>query len=98
MNNIELNNISCDAKKRILKAIVNGSIKKQDLKNQEILEIIKSGDGLLIYDNFCDRDEYRHNGMVVSKEKFKQLEAIYNSLFHNRVNVIYITMKEREWP
>ena len=98
MNKIKLNELSIENKLRILKAIANGIIKKSDLNKQEIIEIITSDNGLLIYDNFCDRGEYRHNGTPVSKDEFNRLEAIYNAIFPDRVNVIYITMKEGEWP
>jgi len=98
MTKTKLNELSIENKLRILKAIANGSIKKSDINKPEIIEIITSDNGLLIYDNFCDRDEYRHNGVVVSKDEFKRLEGIYNTMFPDRVNAIYITMKEGAWP
>lgn len=93
---MELEKLSTENKMRLIKAIANGSLQKSDLKNPEIVKVlINENQMCLIYSNFCSRDEYRHNGEIVSEDKFNRLKAIYTALYPDRINVVYINEKKR---
>jgi len=103
---MNIEELSTEGKKSVLKALASGLITKHDLKDRVVLEILSNNYVTLVRDEFLtpearhddSKATYRHNGKKISKAEFDRLERLYEALRPHMPASILITTKDSGTP